>query len=203
MDRWFEGKAEPFNLKKGKFQVIKITRVDRFEYLNGKCSNESFYRCISKVLKRTDKCGENCTLFSLPGFNYPECINTETQKCQFQEYTKFFNAETCRSKQFFSVQDYTVEESDVEIHETEDRISFYIRYGEPKYSRGHRGRGNRPAMVVHTENLIIDGFTLLGNVGGQMGMFIGFSFIGAIGWIIRAIKKACHLLRKKVENLND
>ena len=117
---------------------------------------------------------------------------------QFQEYK-----ETCRSKQFCSVQDYTVEESDVEIHETEDRISFYIRYGEPKYSRGHRGRGNRPAMVVHTENLIIDGFTLLGNVGGQMGMFIGFSFIGAIGWIIRAIKKACNLLRNKVENLND
>ena len=90
MDRWFEGKVEPLNLKKGKFHIIKITRVDRFEYLNGKCSNESFYRCISKILKRTDKCGENCTLFSLPGFDYPECIKTDTQKCQFQEYKKLF-----------------------------------------------------------------------------------------------------------------
>ena len=199
MTRWFDGKAEPFHIERGKFHVLRITVVERFEYLNTRCSNESFYQCMSKSLKRTHKCAENCTVLSLPDFNYPECNKTETQLCHFYEYQKLFKEKFCRSKQLCKVQDYTVEESDYEIHKSVDQLAFYIDYGEPKYSRGHRGL--KPAIVIHTENLIINGFTLLGNVGGQMGMFIGFSFSGAIGWITGAMRKVWNFLRNKVIDL--
>ena len=34
MTRWFDGKAEPFHIERGKFHVLRITVVERFEYLN-------------------------------------------------------------------------------------------------------------------------------------------------------------------------
>ena len=132
----------------------------------------------------------------LPDYNYNECNSTRSQLCQYQEYNKLFYGGICRGKQLCSVQDYTVEESVHDIHTAIDQLSFYIAYSEPKYSRGHRGL--RPVVVVHKENLVINGFTLLGNVGGQMGMFIGFSFSGAIGWIISAMGKTWDFLRSKV-----
>ena len=84
MNRWFEGKAEPFiRLKRGKYRGIKITGVKRFEYLNDKCSKESFYQCMSNRLKKSHKCGEKCTLRSLPDYNYNECNSTRSQLCQY------------------------------------------------------------------------------------------------------------------------
>ena len=48
---------------------------------------------------------------------------------------------------------------------------------------------NQATKMVKTEYLLMNGYTLVGNVGGTLGMFVGFSFIGAIEWILDGIKK--------------
>ena len=44
--------------------------------------------------------------------------------------------------------------------------------------------GNPLYMGVFEEYVIMDKMSLVGSVGGTMGMFIGFSFSGVIGLII-------------------
>ena len=44
-------------------------------------------------------------------------------------------------------------------------------------------------MKVFEEYVIMDEMNLVGNVGGTMGMFIGFSFSGVIGLIISCFMK--------------
>ena len=40
---------------------------------------------------------------------------------------------------------------------------------------------------MHTEYLLHDGISTLGNVGGTLGLFIGFSFTGAISYILNLL----------------
>ena len=49
--------------------------------------------------------------------------------------------------------------------------------------------GNPLYMKVFEEYVIMDEMNLVGNVGGTMGMFIGFSFSGVIGLIISCFMK--------------
>ena len=42
-------------------------------------------------------------------------------------------------------------------------------------------------VILHTEYLLHDGISTLGNVGGTLGLFIGFSFTGAISYILNLL----------------
>ena len=48
----------------------------------------------------------------------------------------------------------------------------------------------RPGKVVlHTEYYLYDFISTLGNVGGTLGLFIGFSFTGAFSYFLNLITK--------------
>ena len=62
--------------------------------------------------------------------------------------------------------------------------------------------------TVHTEYLIISGNSVLGTVGGTIGMFVGFSLMGASEWfIVLVFPKVCetmkHVLRKRPKRESD
>ena len=40
--------------------------------------------------------------------------------------------------------------------------------------------------------------SLVGNVGGQLGMFIGFSFLGLFDWIVSVAIKVWECLNEKI-----
>ena len=42
-------------------------------------------------------------------------------------------------------------------------------------------------MILHTEYYLYDFISTLGNVGGTLGLFIGFSFSGTISYILNFI----------------
>ena len=42
---------------------------------------------------------------------------------------------------------------------------------------------------VYEEYFIFDAIGMIGAVGGTLGMFIGFSMIGVISWILGYLKK--------------
>ena len=45
-------------------------------------------------------------------------------------------------------------------------------------------RTKEPFKTVKTEYYIMSGLTFVGNIGGTLGMFVGFSFIGVAEWYL-------------------
>ena len=45
-------------------------------------------------------------------------------------------------------------------------------------------RSKKPFKIVKTQYLITSIMTLVGNVGGTLGLFIGFSFLNISEWMI-------------------
>ena len=50
-------------------------------------------------------------------------------------------------------------------------------------------RSEEPYKIVCKEYLIMSGISLVGNVGGMLGLFIGFSFLGISEWIVDGLTK--------------
>ena len=50
-------------------------------------------------------------------------------------------------------------------------------------------RSDEPFKTVHRESLKMSSMSVVGNVGGTLGMFIGFSFIGTSRWFVDLIGK--------------
>ena len=61
--------------------------------------------------------------------------------------------------------------------ETSKYFKLIYYFGNPEYTK------------VYDEFIIMNGLGLLGNVGGTLGMFIGFSFSGVIAMIISFCKQ--------------
>ena len=47
----------------------------------------------------------------------------------------------------------------------------------------------KPFKIIKKEYLIMNEMSLVGNVGGTLGMFVGFSFIGTIEWLMDILSK--------------
>ena len=54
------------------------------------------------------------------------------------------------------------------------------------WTRGDRSK--ELELEVLTEYYVTDMFSLVGNVGGQLGLFVSFSFIGCFGWLMNHSK---------------
>ena len=77
------------------------------------------------------------------------------------------------------------------------RHSFIIEYsfGLDKKSkeadeRLKTHRSEEPYKIVRKEYLILSGMSFVGNVGGMLGLFIGFSFLGISEWIVDGLARA-------------
>ena len=70
----------------------------------------------------------------------------------------------------------------------ENSFIFEYTFGVPSDVRDLRSE--RPYKTVNTEYLVVSPMSLIGNVGGAMGMFVGFSFIGCSELFIKAADKA-------------
>ena len=56
--------------------------------------------------------------------------------------------------------------------------------------RTKRGKYSRYFSIdVHKEYLAVTGTSLVGNVGGQLGLFVGFSFTGLTAWMFDLFPK--------------
>ena len=58
-------------------------------------------------------------------------------------------------------------------------------------------RSKKPYKTVHMEYLLMTGMSLVGNVGGMLGLFIGFSFLGFSEWIMDCIARLFEWVKKQ------
>ena len=63
------------------------------------------------------------------------------------------------------------------------------------------GDGTKELEVeIWKEYYIMSGFSLVGNLGGQMGLFIGFSFLGCFSWLLSWIQSFWRQISKDSKN---
>ena len=203
--RWFDGEAKPFNLKMGKYHNIQINEVRRYEYLKDKCKDTSFYRCLGSNLIHNLSCrlgDDPCALESLPTktkyLDYPICLKsypkTRKQKDCFNHIGDIWNGKKgeCKDLTPCHVQIYGMRESKhgpgMYQRRPESQNASYVFYLDLDSPGGTHGCYSDELKVnVHTEHLAWTFKCLIGNVGGYLGLFVGFSFTGLSSWVLNLL----------------
>ena len=62
---------------------------------------------------------------------------------------------------------------------------------------------NPGKVTVNTEYLLYDFISTLGNVGGTLGLFIGFSFSGLISYVLNGILKIVDSMNEWIGSKKD
>ena len=84
----------------------------------------------------------------------------------------------------FRVKDKTEKEKD--CFSNSKWFSMEYEFGSPDSSKELRSR--RPFKTVHKEYYILDERGMIGNIGGTISLFTGFSFFGIATWIVVYLK---------------
>ena len=67
----------------------------------------------------------------------------------------------------------------------DDGYTLWLEFGSPYASLDLRS--TRPVKFVMKEYFIVNAMSLVGNIGGTLGMFIGFSFIATSEWFLNTL----------------
>ena len=179
--------------------AIKL-RPESYKFLNN-CSNTmSYYECLGMTyMENYDKVSQNnkdfctaevkkCTLWPFPGvenYNVSLCTfappRTPNFDCAEMVWEDIYDNMILKNNLCQSACSMTRYDSKIIREEfttfNNDFFQLIYDFGNPLY------------MKVFEEYVIMDEMSLVGNVGGTMGMFIGFSFSGVIGLIISCFMK--------------
>ena len=134
--------------------------------------------------------GQICTPYSLPvGKNkIPICQNMQQQACAHSiiEYLekdmRSHCKKTARVKEFKAIRFGCAR--NISIDPPNSYVLEYMLQLPPS-SKNHMSK--ELFKTVKREYFIVDTMSLVGNVGGTLGMFIGFSFFGISDWMFNII----------------
>ena len=197
--RWFDRYV---NIQKSRVlngQIMRITEIKEYRNLDALCVEDSYYECLAKRLKATGllnqtKCPELCSPFSLPTVNkytIPICRQVQCGLIMENKIQDLQSSQTqvckkaCQVKEFKfgDVRDLMpgyqynpTEVLDLRLWEME------IKFDTPFTTKDIRS--DKPFKKVMTEYHIVNTLSLVGVVGGTLGMFAGFSFFGLTEWLI-------------------
>ena len=201
LENWFEGRIDqPIVLPPGSHK-LHIDEVKEYQGLDSSCSDDSYYRCLAKRFERRDFCQynnelnlvsnmeysksecetrETCTPYSLPFTNKMKVCKELAEEWYHKVAFWILQSDkndscprSCKVKEYLTTLDYSDTESSSD-HE------FKLEYKFNSLLRGSRNQRTKiPQKIVKKEHMIVSLSSLVGNVGGTLGMFVGFSFIGA------------------------
>ena len=224
--RWFDGQTyiigmPPSQLDKksglhfwGKNEFeIGLEKIREYNHLESTCSKDSYYKCLAKRLKEFNyqqnvikapngsKCflKSICAPFSLPMADdeIPYCENDLDQAFHEQVLLKLQSDQEKHCKQSCQVKEFQARTRKMRHNagDFQDSLQYYMVFKfQPEYES--KDRHDRPMKTVFTERLLISPMSLVGNVGGTLGMCIEFSFIGSSAWIITLLEKLLgHLMK--------
>ena len=184
---WKDGKPLHFVISKNTRTRISI-QPEEYLFLekNGKCQQESYYECIISRFDTGEfkECPKKCIPLAFANIhkNYttPLCQNdTINEKCALKIIGKLVinngqNIDSFCKRSCFTLQ-YSGEVVNTRPYDNKDysNVNYYsVRY-----------MFDTDMFNVYEEYLIYDTISMIGSVGGTLGMFIGFSMTGVISWI--------------------
>ena len=62
---------------------------------------------------------------------------------------------------------------------------------------------NPGKVTLHTEYILYDLISMVGNVGGTLGLFIGFSFTGLIAFALQSFLKIMEYIEKRSNKITE
>ena len=171
------------------------------------CTDESYYECLGKRFHRTlgqpiigseeNSFRDICAPFTLPfGENpVPLCRNDSIRR-RYEETILQLEADQDKyCKKSCSTKEFKIEvRKQISKYET-NKFGFQYQFEVPKSTKDHMSR--KPFKIIKKEYLILNEMSLIGNVGGTLGMFVGFSFIGTIEWLLDILSKVKNHIKIK------
>ena len=186
------------------FYQISFTDITEINSLDYTCSEDSYYQCLAKRFANFDfrkavalthnksSCNfeKICSPVSLP-FEHSElplCKNPSEQIC----YEKVLGTlrmdqdkycqKSCKVKIY---KNFITKYKNEDNHQNLFVLEF--RFELPFFT--WQSIMNKPFKTVKTEQLMISFLSLIGNIGGTLGMCVGFSLIGTSEWIMTGFEK--------------
>ena len=213
--KWFDGmvqnsKGIAFE-KEGNFgETRKIIEMTEYHKLHWRCSHESYHECLARRYNdlalriqldksnKSEECQKHCLPFTLPkvgNITMPVCTNRLCYNLasSILENLKFDIYKHCKIA--CGVKEYVFGGSDRLKSEPSDKDSLVFEYGFASPSSTNSHRYQVPFKVVKTEYEVFPFISLIGVVGGTLGMFVGISFMGIAELLITAFSVKLHYLR--------
>ena len=154
----------------------------------GACAETTFYDCIHSSLIEQDfnHCPRKCFSISTTGNALPICTTAEEFECSHEVTKAVMKKAKCLPKchQIDVTLEYEWQE-DAEDPNAKRNITFLYRIFDPV------------KMKVEEEYLVHDFVGMLGSIGGTLGLFIGFSFLGGVTNILTYIQALLEKLKLK------
>ena len=90
-------------------------------------------------------------------------------------------------------------ENDECINEWRHGVAFQLTFSLPNALHNHRSE--KLLKTVMTEYWIVSSLSLIGTVGGTLGMFVGFSIMGTAEWLLAALANGFRWIRGKCQKI--
>ena len=200
-NRWVNGNVVRNHIKNGMVKETEL-KQEKISLLakNSKCTDETYFGCISRHLAaELNGSSSNCGIFSFPGL--PVCNIRKTD----EEMNEFFDIAKKAVIQCPDKLCNTVEYSSSEIYYEEftsimsgNRGSAGL-YKNQNITMGFRYKFSpHNSTTIYEEYLVYDSISMIGSVGGTLGMCIGFSFTGLISPLINLLQQLMEFIKKKL-----
>ena len=207
--KWFDGKVygkyeDSYSLIQNHMSV-DIFSIKEYRKLPYTCSNESYYECLARrfgniALNETSQQYHNgmqcqldtkCLPFSLPEIgkkNLPICKNNQEKACYADVLSKLMSNQDTYCKRLCNVKEYKYRLGKrLGLDDKSNSLVFSYKFSSP--STGRNLRSWIPVKTVKKEYLVITFKSLVGTIGGTLGMFVGFSFFGTAEVLIECLLK--------------
>ena len=216
-DRWFDGITvnpslflyiEPNNARF--YSRLNIHEVTEYKNIESICSKDSYYECLAKRFANEDLSKHSLTLGPITtqhncSFTNNKCfpysmpysddvisvcqyhwIPSTESKCFEQILHKLEENQETKCQKSCQVKEYQTE-IDPSWNQFYSAGTFGFEYNFIKQASTNNLRSKKIFKKVKEEYFITTEVSLLGNIGGTLGMFVGFSFVGTSESVITLI----------------
>ena len=178
---WRDGEPLSFKLKKNSELEVSLKQV-KYVHLKSKakCRVEPFYEVYERLLLKTSfsECPIKCTTTSLPSETnrIPLCLKPDEKDCAEKVQTKVWHL--LANSEEYSKACSTTDYNGRIIYESQEEKDYNIKkYKKNIYTMELDYVFSSPEVVtVNEEYLIYDLISMIGSIGGSLGLCIGFSF---------------------------
>ena len=189
----------------GKLQRLKISQITKHNYIEGRCTEQPYYECLSSKLVEAGStvCAEYggfCKVASLPGPSgaIPNCTTLSSKNCSLNLFTEImYHSQQCKTEgdKLCTIIEY--ERESYERAKLFSRTSGMVDIGNsnncsieyqlmrPSSSRGTRDQ--HPYQLVATEKLVWTSLQFVVNLGGVFSLVMGFSFSSTAQWLMSTL----------------
>ena len=197
--QWYDGHARKTEIGWGIRKRVYITSIKETLFMNGTCSDKSYYQSLVEVFLRKNFQMEGCPiryecLAQTLAFDVPVCPEKYgsnetlglcygkammTTKRDFQSSSK----KSCNNKE------YNIEERFSFYPISNNAFSLSVRFKNPSKKPSQQNVWTSQVVkTVSTEFYIENWVGLFGTIGGTLGIFVGITLLDILGWVRRTLK---------------